>query len=488
VDGEGREVAGTPTPRAAAGSWQPPLSIARLVDLLTATVTVSAQGRRFTPPARCGHVRLLEGEADRDWAQSMAFGSEATMVVPGPTQRAVLEGALGLMTPLLCHGIARVAFADVPSQPGLHGAVDRFAAGDLIVINSMGVNSEVTLAADPEARLRLMQTIMHEGGHAAEALLNAEGARPGQFKGGWWPASRALATQTIDRVRLRKSLEAEWQRTHASFVQQRWAANYPGAPDAKKARAAWSAAQVVEAGAMSRYGTTGLADDLAEMVGWIYMAPHYRAGGIPEGMRQTEDFACQQFRTHGERNVPSRLAAAYTKVLFLQDVAMVKEADVATCLGSVGLPHDTQGFAVWQDGMRLTSFDQGVKASIGTTRGRHVFEMQAEGQARFDDRSYPATARLVLDLDSASTPVDEVAWPRGVYPLRLMGTSGFQLRLDGAKAGNFDVHDGFALVAESSNSRIAGSVFINVGFRLSAPLPVPQRFDPPLVMRFLIEK
>jgi hypothetical protein len=377
VDGQGREASGTPAPRAAAGSWQPPLSIARLVDLLTATVTLAAQGRRFTPPTHCGHVRLLEGEADRRWARGLAFGSEATMVVPGPTQRAVLEGALGLMTPLLCHGIGRVAFADIPTRPELKGAVDRYAAGDLLVLNTTGPYSEANLAADPQARIGLMQVLMHEGAHAAEALLNAEGARPGQFRGGWRPAGRALAAQTIDRVRLRKSLDDEWRRTHLSFVQQRWAAAYPGAPDAREARAGWSASQVVEAGGMSRYGTTGQADDLAEMVAWIYTAPHYRAGGIPDGARQTEDFACQQFRTQGERNVPSRFAAAYTKVLFLLDVGLVKPADVQQCLGSVGLPHDTQGFTVWQDGTRLTAFDRGVKASIGTTRGRHVLDRKS---------------------------------------------------------------------------------------------------------------
>jgi hypothetical protein len=488
VDGQGREVSGTPAPRAAGGSWQPPPSIARLVDLLSATVTLAAQGRGFTPPAHCGHVLLIEGEADREWARNMAFDSEATLVVPGPTQRAVLEGALGLMTPLLCHGIGRVAFAEVPTQPGLRGAVDRYATGDLLVLNTVDAYSEENLAADPQARVLLMRTLLHEGAHAAEALLNAEGARPGQFSGEWLPPSRALAAQTIDQVRLRKSLDDEWRRTHLSFVQQRWAAAYPGAPDARQARAGWSASQVVEAGSMSRYGTTGQADDIAEMVAWIYSAPHFRAGGIPDGARQTEDFACQEFRAHGEHNVPSRLAAAYTKVLFLQDLGLVKPADVQQCLGSVGLPHDAQGFTIWQDGARLTTFDRGLKASIGTRRGRRMFEMLAEGQARFDGKSYPATARLTLDLGPASAPVDEVAWPRGVYPLSLPGTSGFQVQLDGADAGNFDVHEGFALVAEASNTRIAGSVFISVGFRFNAPMPVPQRFDPTLVMRFLIEK
>jgi hypothetical protein len=48
--------------------------------------------------------------------------------------------------------------------------------------------------------------------------------------------------------------------------------------------------------------------------------------------------------------------------------------------------------------------------------------------------------------------------------------------------------DGFVLVAESSAKRIAGSIVLQRVFRLSAPLPVPERYDPPLVVRFSMDK
>ena len=61
-------------------------------------------------------------------------------------------------------------------------------------------------------------------------------------------------------------------------------------------------------------------------------------------------------------------------------------------------------------------------------------------------------------------------------------------QVDGARAANFDVYEGQALVAEASNERIAGSIVIQRAMRLQAPLPVPQTHDPPLVIRFAIQK
>jgi hypothetical protein len=77
---------------------------------------------------------------------------------------------------------------------------------------------------------------------------------------------------------------------------------------------------------------------------------------------------------------------------------------------------------------------------------------------------------------------------RGVYELGLTGDNNFTIRLDGAKAGNFDAMDGFVVVAEASNERIAGSIVLQRVFRLQAPMPVPEKYDPPLIVRFLIDK
>jgi hypothetical protein len=57
-----------------------------------------------------------------------------------------------------------------------------------------------------------------------------------------------------------------------------------------------------------------------------------------------------------------------------------------------------------------------------------------------------------------------------------------------APAGSFDVTQGFVLVAEASNKKIDGSIVVQKVMRWLAPLPVPEVYDPPLVIRFMIEK
>ena len=114
--------------------------------------------------------------------------------------------------------------------------------------------------------------------------------------------------------------------------------------------------------------------------------------------------------------------------------------------------------------------------------------MEGSGEAGFGDKTYPAKVKLRLDLGNRFQGFDKASWPRGVYELGLTGDNNFSIRLDGAKAGNFDAMDGFVLVAESSAKRIAGSIVLQRVFRLSAPLPVPERYDPPLVVRFSMDK
>jgi len=443
---------------------------------------------------------LLEGEADRPWATSMAHYAEAEILDPGPTQRAVVRGALELMTPLLCHAVSRIAIGYVPSAPGTGGVVKQLASGDLMLLNTAVGYEESDLASSEEQRLRMMHTIIHEAGHMAEALLNAGGTRPGNFRGDWFAGDwdfvqRTVASDTLHNVRLEVSLFSEWHRTHQSFVTQDWA--LPHAADLDEsisdegviaAIRRWDATMTAESGFMSRYGASYYAEDIAELIAWTYMAPHYRAAGIPEGVRQSEDFGCQEMSAHDERSVPGRLSALYTKLMFLEDLGLVHPEDVDACIGSsLGLPIDSQGFHVWEDGSLLRSFDTGVTAVIGTLGDRYVFEMTAEGEASFGDETYPATFRLLLDLAEGTREVERVPWPRGVYPLSMTGPHKLELRLDGAPAGDFDVSEGFALVAEASNERIAGSVFFTESWRPHAPVPVPEVHDPPLIVRFLIE-
>jgi hypothetical protein len=88
-------------------------------------------------------------------------------------------------------------------------------------------------------------------------------------------------------------------------------------------------------------------------------------------------------------------------------------------------------------------------------------------------------------------PSQFVPWPRGVYRFgSFRDANNLMVRVDGARAGNRDAKDGFAIVTEASNDRIVGSIFLTRTLRVSAPSPLPvyDTFDPPLIIRFLTEK
>jgi hypothetical protein len=438
-------------------------------------------------PPQCAHVILIDGERQRDRVRGISFEKEVVLLRPDPLQRAAIQSALFMMTPLLCHGVSRLAIGNVPGDEGTGGIV-KLAIGDLMLINVAVGYRDIELARNVEKRLEMMHTILHEAAHSTEILLNAEGSRPENFGGLWRPAQRSLAASTIERARLEKSLAIEWRRMHQSFVSRGWASGYPSSKRERERARERSAADVARAGFISRYGGTNYADDIADMVAWTYMGKHYRAAGVPEGRRQTEDYGCQEMRKHQSRDLPSGLSALYSKMMLLRDLGMVHPEDVELCTGQVGLPVEKRGLHFWEGGNFKNTFDTDVAARIATIGSQYVFELTGSGWLKFGDQQYPADATLRLALDPASTPLKEVSWPRGVYPLALTGNNSFEIRLDGAPAGNFRVYEGFALVAEATNERITGSVFITKAMRLNAPFPVPQVFDPPLVVRFLIDK
>ncbi len=440
----------------------------------------------------CPQVLLLEGPADVEWVPESERGG-VSFIEPGPVQRATLQAAFGLMPRLLCHGVGRIAFGEVPDAPGLGGVVS-IRTGDFVLINALPFSEEV-VSTDEKMRMRLLQTIVHESAHAAEIMLNDEGKNGSSFAGTWSFDARDVAQDTIDHVRLEKSMRSEWLRMHDSFVRLGWARTYPNeifsfesSEAANQEIRAWSPEETATNGAMSRYGGTYYADDIAEMVAWPIVAPVVRAAGIQEQNNFLEDSACQRARDYSGGNVPSRYAAIFAKLNFVRDVGMILDEDYERCVGQgLRLRAETPGMHFWVEDEYQRSFNQGVTAQIGTLDGRTVFEMVAEGEAEFGGESYPATGRLLIDLASADTEIELVSWPRGVYTLAPQQPHAFQLRLDGQPAGNFDVIDGFVLVAESSNDAIAGSIFVRIAMRYQAPIPVPQTFDPPLTIQFRIE-
>lgn len=440
-------------------------------------------------PPYCAHIVLLEGEIDRELAQGIAYSDAIVeLTEPGPYQRASLFGALRLATPMLCQGIRRIATGRIPSDPRLLGAVQTVRTGDMMIINVAGLLSESSVSYSRYRQVQFAQTVLHEATHGVDGLLTAQGSRPGQFTGDWTMPARTMASETVDRVRLEVGLHDEWQRVHESFRQLGWASDYQSDEALKEAVWDWTPAQVSDGGYMSPYGATSVWDDIAEIVSITYLVKTYQGEGWDAPW--ANDYACQQTGAYTDEGVPSRFAAFYTKLMFVKDLGLVDEEDVARCLGDrVRLAFPGGGFHFWHDGNLLRSFDRNVTAKMGTNGGNEwVFEMNGEGEASFDQEMYPAKLRLQVAVAPANTPEYLVPWPRGVYPLQLMGSTNLRVDLEDKPAGGFIVKDGYVLIAEASNERIAGSAFLTVAMRMGAPIPVPQTWKPPLVIRFMIEK
>ena len=351
-------------------------------------------------------------------------------------------------------------------------------------------------------------TIIHEAAHAAETLLGAESKDGGptagnkKYGGAWSFEARSMARQAIKKTRLDKGFYNEWQRLHRSFVSQGWAGRYDNDAYRKilqfigaelkrpTTRDNASSLKIAQDGFMNSYGGSNWAEDIATFVGNVYIGPDMASGikqaGLSEDLR--EDVACRELQRQKDRNVPANLAAVYTKLMFLLDLGLVKKEDVEKCTGpDFGmLDVSGKGFYFFEKGKLLRSFENNVKAGMGSKGIGNVFEMRAEGTAKFGGKSYPASMKLSLGVGVG--PLEKTSWPRGVYKLGLIGPKSLILRLDGGRAGNFNAKNGYVLVASSSDDLISGSIFLTQAWRPEAPIPVPQVFDPPLNIRFQVKK
>lgn len=474
----------------------PPAPIQANAALQEPRFSFISQAHAATPPTGlppdCAHIQILQGEPDREYAGTLAFNEHvAELKIPGPFQLAAVTAALGRMKPMLCGAIGRIAFAHVaPMENRAVGAVLQAGEGDIVMINDASYPEfELENKSDPQQqrsakwrRLILQTTVLHETGHAIEALLNASGSNPMLYGGDWEVPTRTRAVTALKNARLLKGFGKEWQRIHESFVSLGWARPYfiggfllPMSDD-----------KVVSGGFMTSYGSNIWWDDISEYLSEVYMGPVLRNEGF-----NSLDLTCQAMQAWNQPNVPSGLSPAYTKLMFLRDLDLVEQSDVDKCTGNhLGLQSMQKGLHFWVNGAHSRSFTSDLRAAIGTetATGNRMFTLEGEGGASFAGATYPATLTLRLYLDSGDVKTDDVSWPRGIYELGLKGNNNVQLVLEGAKAANFDAMDGFVLVAEASNKRIAGSIVLQRVMRLQAPLPVPEKYDPPLIIRFKLEK
>lgn len=453
---------------------------------------------RPSTTSACGHVMLLEGGWDEIWFPA-ALADRYPLQEVTPTQYAVVKAALGRMPPMLCAGISRIAFVDLGS--GTAGQVNAHA-GDLVLLNAAvdygdGLGFDELSLQAPGQRARLMHTIFHEGAHAAEWLLNSTAEVEG-YAGEWEPSERDLAAETVDRVRLRGGLAREWRRVHGAFFGLGWADSYLIPPFDEVQREhirGLGPAEMAEYGMMSMYATKQHHEDIADTVGWAMSAPLMREAGLPDGPPPlVNDYGCIAMRAHGEQSVPQDLSAVFTKLAFVRDLGLITPEVFDSCAGpNIGLEPDVEGITIVEEGDVQNTFTTDPEAIIGTLDDRYVFELTVHGTAQFGDESHAATLTLRIDLGGTTNslgeavPVEEVPWPRGIYSLAPGRPNHFELRMETAPAGDFDVTDGFVLVTEASNDRLLGSVFAREAWRPHAPVPVPQTFDPPLNFRFRLD-
>ncbi len=426
--------------------------------------------------AACAHVQIMD-ETDGDRLRGVLHDGDV-LVTASPALRTAVEAGLNRMPRLLCHSVSRIAFMERAS--GVAGFVSQ-SEGDIVVLNAR------VMLPGLSGQLGTQQTLLHEATHAATFLLGVEGRHPGDFGGMWAESWRSTARTTIRHVRLQRGLVQEWERLHEEFVELGWAAPHPSRWDRLATRLAGSEEEALTAGtdqavalggAMSRYGATRLTDDIAEMVAWGIMGPVYADERVTG-----KDIGCQVMRAHMDTmGVPSRFAALYTKLHFARDLGLISTEDVAECVGDVNLEGTAVGFTFRRDGSADSPYVSDVRAYLGTGPGAKVFVMNASGTSGFGDASYPAVLTLQIAVAAMDTPIEEVSWPRGVYPLG-PGANLF-VEIDGAP--NFLLNQGFVLAAESSNTRIAGSLFVTGGVRDVAG-GVPEVFDPPYVINFAIE-
>jgi len=457
------------------------VALAELPEPAVMEEGVSREALIATSSSACAHVRVVNGEADREW-----FNAEYPLVEPTALQRALIDATLGRMTPLLCHGLSRIALVDAPGETARGFVAD--STGDIVNLNvgyqegrffSTTFFDDAALQGSQLNQVTWQRVLAHEVGHVLHNLLGPTGGPilPGPGERLTRPGARVLAVRTIDSVRIPEGLLASWGTLHQSFLNAGMADVYEMTDE----RQAYSPEQIARAGGMSKYGTTKASDDIAEMVAWLVTGPLFDAAGIAESEAtyDRQDLGCWRMRAYAEGGVPGRYAALYTKMRFLQDLGAVGEADVVWCTGSrLGLDPVPPGFRIAQEGATTFSYSDATASVLSGAN----YRLEANGVANFDDTTYPAQAIMRLEFTETA---GEVGFPRGIYPLTQTTPDTFEIFVEDRPAASFVVSDGFVLIASATNERIIGSIFVTEGFRYAAPFPVPQVFDPPLTISFL---
>lgn len=455
----------------------------RLRALLLAS-TLLLLGGAATGQA-CDLTVLGPANADR-----VSSDYRAHVVAAGQYQRSLLRETAQYMSPLLCAGVRDVVFvAGEPAKDSgaVLGWVYTNHSQSMLYINSLPNRaSENDLAPEPGNRFvgniwaTAIETLLHESTHAAVHLLNTQVVEgdcalwlfycDAATDATQWPATAvALAREAMERMRVRVSFQAEWNRLHQSFV----AVGLAG-PYGRKL----PASEVVAAGFMTAYGGKDASEDIAEIVAQVQASNITAFTAIDAEVNRGErgDLGCMALSAV-ENGVPGAVAALYTKISLLRDVGLLSPEAAAACTGSVGIDaRDAPGIHFFsQAGDYRRSFTNALEAKVGSdaSGNRFKFQLSAEGSVSVGGEEHAATFELTLDLGPTSEELERVSWPRGIYQLGLLGTNTLVISVPDAGHVTYHVDDGLVLITSATTDRIEGSIVMNRAIRPNSRPPVP---------------
>ena len=272
----------------------------------------------------CPHVVVL----DKRDSNQVYFKYDSRIENPGEAQIRFLNKALDRFTPILCQAVRRVVFIKLSDKPTVGGWSMSNDRQDLVYLSSYRTQSwnEPKIAGSPSAQAKANQKFVHESSHAAIRLLQSRqkssplGMLQGRPDSNLWTVTAGnMAKAIIQRLRLEKGVLREWLRLHEAFQGFGYAGAYYGEDWAKNSTAA---VDHVKNGFASAYGGEDPMEDIAELVGWAIAGDLFTAGA----RRELKGEACITLGVHDKTGVPSRFAAVYTKLRFLQSMGVKRSS------------------------------------------------------------------------------------------------------------------------------------------------------------------
>ena len=435
--------------------------------------------------AACEPIRILENTASA--AAEVLLTDTLDVIDLGPSQKQMVREAEERLTPILCQAVTRLAYMEKDSKDASLGWVNP-AKPDLVNISATGQARENMLDLQgpnrryaPMYRAGTTHSIIHEAGHSATFLLEANNGLEKEFSltellSGdirWTEGAISAAKEVVKSNRLNGGLENEWIRLHQSFVAAGLALDYHGRGDPEM-----TDDQILKLGVMTAYAGDEAMEDIAETASGVLSITAFSHEGVGE---LSNDLACRRMRAAPGPAIPDELAAVFTKVGFVQSLGLIDEIDYRECVGNLRVRGNGNGFFSFESGQENRKYTQNVKGTIGQKNGQGpwIFQIEATGSIGVEDEG-TKTARVMLNLELAPGTKDLslVSFPRGLYRIGPGQSSNNKLIIwynDGSgEVPAIEVFQGDVLVARASHDLIEGSVFVKQYINHTELFKLPQ--------------